>query len=235
MKVIKGYRFVNGNLKSKHGKVKWELGKWNKLDNGEPLQLCQNGFHASQRPTDSLNYIFGTRWFECEARGEILKDIDKFCATEMRLVREIPTKVIRQFAIDCAWRVLHIFEEKYPDDKRPRKALEAAQVYLNNPTKVNKDKLDAAGDARAARAAWDAAWAARDAAWAARDARAARAAWDAAWAAGAAWDARAAARDAAGTAAWAAGDAARDAGDAGDAEIKWQNKHLINLIRKQAK
>ena len=188
MKVIKGYRFVNGNLKSKHGKVKWELGKWNKLDNGEPLQLCQNGFHASQRPIDSLNYIFGTRWFECEARGEILKDIDKFCATEMRLVREIPTKVIRQFAIDCAWRVLHIFEEKYPDDKRPRKALEAAQVYLNNPTKVNKDKL------AAARAAW-----------------------------------------AAGDAAWAAGAAARAAWAAGDAEIKWQNKHLINLIRKQAK
>ena len=213
MKVIKGYRFVNGNLKSKHGKVKWELGKWNKLDNGEPLQLCQNGFHASQRPIDSLNYIFGTRWFECEARGEILKDIDKFCATEMRLVREIPTKVIRQFAIDCAWRVLHIFEEKYPDDKRPRKALEAAQVYLNNPTKVNKDKLDAAGDA-----AWAAGDAARAATWAA--ARAAT------WAAGAA--AWAAAR----AAAWAAGDAARAAGDA---EIKWQNKHLINLIRKQAK
>ena len=199
---MKGYRFVTDDLKSEHGKVKWEIGKWNKLDNERQLRLCSNGFHASQKPLDSLNYNFGTRWFECEARGTILKGDDKFCATEMRLLKEIPNKVIQQFAIDCAYRVLPIYEKDYPEDARPRKALEAAQIYLDNPTKKNKDKLAAA----------------RAVAWAAARAAGA-AARDAAWAA-----AGAAARDAAGDAAWAAGAAARDA------ECKWQNGHLLNLI-----
>ena len=154
---MKGYRFVTDALKSERGDTQWMIGKWQKRK-GE-LSLCCNGFHASQKPIDSLSYIFGTRWFECEARGQILKDTDKFCASEMRIVKEIPNKVIQQFAIDCAWRVLHIFEEGYPDDKRPRQALEAVRAYLKFPTQENLDKLTAACDAARA-AACDAARAA---------------------------------------------------------------------------
>jgi len=107
-----------------------------------------------------------------------------------------------QYAIYAAELVLHLFESKYPDDKRPRLAIEAAKKCL--------DCLgNAAETARAARAAGDAAWAAGAAA---RDAGAAWAAWAAGDAArAAAWAAEAAARDAARDAAWAAGDAARAA------------------------
>ena len=218
---IKGYRFVTDDLKSQHGDIQWVIGKWQKCK-GE-LALCENGFHASEKPIDSLNYLFGTRWFECEVRGEILKDTDKFCASEMRLMREIPKKVIQQFAIDCAYHVLQILEDEYPDDKRPRQALRAAKAYLKSPTEENLERLNAAWavayTADAARAAaWDAARAA---------------AWAAAWAAtrAAAW---AATRDAAWAAAWDAARAAADAADAAKgAEIKWQNRHLLNLIRKE--
>ena len=86
-----------------------------------------------------------------------------------------------RYAIFSARSVLKIYEDKYPDDFRPRRAIEAAESYVV--------AGDAAGDA-----AWEAAGnAAGNAARAARDA--ARAAWEAAW-------------DAAGDAAWAAGDAA---------------------------
>ena len=173
---MKGYRFVTDDLKSQHGNTQWQIGKWQKCKG--KLSLCHNGFHASQKPIDSLNYIFGTRWFECEAQGEILKDTDKVCASEMRIVKEIPNKVIQQFAIDCAWRVLHIFEERYPGDKRPRQAIEAARAYLKFPTQENLATLAATGTA--------AGTAARAAAW----------------------------------------------GAAGDAERKWQNRHLLNLIKK---
>ena len=237
---MKGYRFVTDSLKSYYGQTQWIIGKWRKCK-GE-LSLCHNGFHASQKPIDSLSYVTGTRWFECEARGQILKDTDKFCASEMRIVKEIPNKVIQRFAIDCAWRVLHKFEEKYPDDKRPRQAIEAARAYLKSPTEENLAAEAAWAAARAA--AWDAAeaaWDAAEAAWAAAGGAAwdaAEGAWDAAeaaWAAaggaagGAAWAAaraaaRAAAWDAAGGAGWAAG---------WDAELKWQNRHLQNLIRKE--
>jgi hypothetical protein len=95
-------------------------------------------------------------------------------------------KEIRLFSADCAESVLHIYEKRYPNDDRPRKAIQAARDYANGV--IGKDELAAAGDA-----AWAAAWAAGDAAGdAARDAARA-AAGDAAWAA---------ARDAAGKAKW---------------------------------
>jgi len=46
-------------------------------------------------------------------------------------------------AIQCAERVLFIWEEKFPDDNRPRKAIEAAKAYLANPTKENKKAASA--------------------------------------------------------------------------------------------
>lgn len=36
----------------------------------------------------------------------------------------------QQVAIGCAWIVLEIFENKYPNDDRPRKAIIAAEQYL---------------------------------------------------------------------------------------------------------
>ena len=84
----------------------------------------------------------------------------------------------RHLAIKIAEVVLPIFEEEYPEDNRPRKAIEAARLYLAG--EIGIEELEATW------AAW-AAWAARAAAAAARaagTARAARAAAAAARAAG---------------------------------------------------
>jgi hypothetical protein len=107
-----------------------------------------------------------------------------------------------KYAVFAAKKVLSIFEEKYPDDKRPRKAIEAAAKCIKNNTKKNRDAASAA-NAAAYAAAYDAADAnaAAYAAYAAYDAAAAYAAY-------AAYDAAAAyAADA--NAAYAAYDAAR--------------------------
>ena len=90
-------------------------------------------------------------------------------------------KEIRLFAADCAEMVLPIYEKDYPDDKRPRLAIQAARDYANG--LITLEQLTSASDAAAA--AWGAA---RDAAAAARAAALA-----AAW--GAAAAARGAARD----------------------------------------
>ena len=69
--------------------------------------------------------------------------------------------IAREFACQCAEHTLHFFEERYPNDKRPRAAIDAAR-------KTIADKSKRAAAARYA--AWDAAWdAARDAAWAAEN------------------------------------------------------------------
>ena len=110
-------------------------------------------------------------------------------------LRTLPNdcKEVRLFSCDIAEQVLHFFEDKYPKDKRPRLAIEAARKYTSG--EISSNDLAAAEaaarDARdAARAAWADAEAAAEAA--ARDAwAAARAAWAAAMAArdvsGAAW------------------------------------------------
>jgi hypothetical protein len=59
-----------------------------------------------------------------------------------------------QFAIYCAELALPIFEGKYPDDKRPRRAIQTAKAWLKKPNQ--KNRVIAANAAEAARdwAAW---------------------------------------------------------------------------------
>lgn len=64
-----------------------------------------------------------------------------------------------RMAIFDAKQVLDIFEEKYPEDKRPRKAIAALKKYLRNPNRENKNAAAAA--VRDAAAAADAAYAAK--------------------------------------------------------------------------
>jgi len=209
---VKCFRFVTENLKSQSGDIQWIPGEWVKHEG--PLSLCKSGLHASRDPLDSLNYVYGDRWYLAEARGKIVENKDKFCASEMRIVKEIPLTVIQRFAIDCAERMLKSFEEKYPEDRRPREAIEAARRCLEDPTEENRS---------AARlAAWSAAWlTAGLAAGSAAESAARLAAWLTAWSA-----AESAARLAAWSAAWLTAGLA-----AWSAEKKWQRSHLKKLIK----
>jgi hypothetical protein len=60
---------------------------------------------------------------------------------------------IRLFACDCAEMVLPIYEKKYPNDNRPRQAIEVSKMYADG--KATLEELAAARDAAgdAARAA----------------------------------------------------------------------------------
>jgi len=130
----------------------------------------------------------------------------------LRCTTEPSENIIIELACRCAEHTLHFYEDKYPDDKRPRLAIEAARVCI----------ADKGAAARAARAAAGAA------AGAARDAAGDAAAWAAAGAAAraaAAGAAAGAARDAAGAAAWAAAGAAARA-----AERKWQIRTFLELL-----
>jgi Immunity protein Imm5 len=139
----------------------------------------------------------------------------------------------RQFSILCASHTLHIFEDVYPNDKRPRLAIRAAKNYLKG--RINDSKLNAARSA-----AWSAArGAAESAAWSAARGAAESAAESAAWSA-----ARGAAESAAESAVWSAvwiapwsapesatESAARVAAEsAAQKESKWQADALRTLI-----
>ncbi len=49
----------------------------------------------------------------------------------VELVRKTDHKTLAAWAIDCAERVLQYFEEKYPEDHRPRNAIETLQTWIN--------------------------------------------------------------------------------------------------------
>ena len=46
----------------------------------------------------------------------------------MGFFRSTDKNKFRFFAADCAESVLHLFEKRYPNDSRPRKAIEAARA-----------------------------------------------------------------------------------------------------------
>jgi len=98
------------------------------------------------------------------------------------IVRIMEYKQYAAYAIFAAEQVINIYEKKYPENKRPREAIEAAKKCVKDPSDDNK-KAAAAAYAAAYAAAADAAYAA--AAVAAAYAAAAAAYADAAYAAAA--------------------------------------------------
>jgi len=62
-----------------------------------------------------------------------------------------------RLAVFCARHVLPLFEAKHPNDRRPRKAIEAAEAWCDEPTEVNRLKAIGARGVAAAAYADDAA------------------------------------------------------------------------------
>ncbi len=188
METTRCYRFVKDDLSSEHGNVSWKISEWNQV--GGAMVCCSTGLHATLTPRDSLRNVFGQRWFVSEARGNIARRGNKFSASEMRLVQEIPKEVLQRFAARCARDCLSYFESKLPEDKRLRDCIQATEDYLDGKTKVDEliVKRDAAAAAVGASGSADAARAAASAIAAAYAAHVAAAPWaaDGAAAAGAA-------------------------------------------------
>jgi len=169
MKTEIRYKFLNGN-ESKHGEHKWRLNKWYKIDGD--LEICVNGFHCSKYIPDALCYVQGDTLAFVEVRGESIITDNKECWSEMRVIKRYKWKKEHsiKLAIFSARLCLSAFEEVYPDDVRPRKAIEAAEICVENPTEGNLQAARSAAESAAWSAAESAESAARSAAMSARSA-----------------------------------------------------------------
>ena len=71
----------------------------------------------------------------------------------IELLRKTDHKTLAIWAIDCAERVLPYFEKKYPEDHRPRQAIETLQAWINTGVfkmaVIRKASLDSHAAARA--------------------------------------------------------------------------------------
>jgi hypothetical protein len=96
------------------------------------------------------------------------------------IVRIMSYKQYVSYAVFAAEQVIEIYEKEYPDDKRPREAIEAAKKCIDNPTEENRNAsaytaasaYATAAYTSAASAATAAAYAAANAAYAANAASA---------------------------------------------------------------
>ena len=110
----------------------------------------------------------GVDWFEKQSNHTLIAlakaaiNGNKFQYANWAIVRLMSHKQKVKYALFAAEQVLDIFEKKYPEDDRPRKAIEAAKAWLKNPCKET-----AYAAANAADAAANAAYAAANAAYAA--------------------------------------------------------------------
>ena len=138
-------------MKSSHGSIKWKKGKWFIEDN---ISICNRGFHASENVIHAMGYVSCEVLAKVEVRGEVIRQDDKQVWSEMRIVEayEWTKEDSVNLAIYAAELVIDIYEKKYPNDDRPRKAIEAAEAYLKNPSADAAYAADAAADAARAAA-----------------------------------------------------------------------------------
>ena len=81
-----------------------------------------------------------------------MSDADELLA---QLLSSKDRKVLAVWAADCAEHVLPLFEEKYPEDDRPSKAIEAARAWVRGEIRVGEARKAALGAHAAARTATD--------------------------------------------------------------------------------
>lgn len=123
------YKALKKGLESKHGKHKWKVGKWYKIEGG--LSMCDNGFHASENIIDAMKYVKMECLAKVEVRGANLKHGDKQCWSEMRVVK--------------TW--------KWEKEDSVRLSIYSASLVLKNFEAVNAARTAAVNAARTASAA----------------------------------------------------------------------------------
>ena len=163
---MKYYKVLDKQQRSCNGgKGRWKPNKWKPEIKGQ-LIPCSVGYHLC-RKKDLIDWLNEEIWI-AKGRGKKIVCNDKVVFSQARILKKLDNwneRTARLFACDCAEHNLKYYEKEYPQDSRPRNAIEVARKYaLGKATEKELDAARAAAWAAAQAAAWDAA---RDAAWAA--------------------------------------------------------------------
>ena len=105
----------------------------------------------------------GVYWFRAQNESDPFKVLESLASGDhwswcnWLLTRLMTHKQKVQLAVFAAEQVIQFFEKKYPNDDRPRKAIEAAKEWIKDPSEETKGKAVEARRAAYADAATDAA------------------------------------------------------------------------------
>jgi len=177
---------------------------------------CQDGFEW---------FVEQGKEFESVKLIDLLIKENQLDWANWLIVRVMNYSQYVSYAVFAAEQVIENYEKEFPDDKRPRTAIESAKKCIKNPSDENKKEAARAANSAVDSASWAADWAAS---------RAADSASLSAWSADRAADwAASRAADSASLSAWSASSAARaTARAAGWAKIlKKILKYGIGLLK----
>ena len=133
----------NNKIKSANGDCTWKLKEWKHEDK---LDMCNHGFHCSKKIYEAFDYVQGEILAKVEVKGKFESQDDKEVYTDMRLLKTYKWQKKDSVALSiyAAELCLKNYEKVYPNDKRPREAIEAAKKWLKNPTPENESAAESA-------------------------------------------------------------------------------------------
>ena len=161
--MTKRWKFLRKGFKSDRGNTKWKIGEWSKPIKN--LEMCQSGYHCSKEIYQAFSYVQGEilALVECKGKHESQEDKETWETMEIIKAYKWQKKDSVALSIYAAELCIDNFEKKYPEDKKPREAIEAAKKFLKYPTKANRSAAWSAAESAAESAAWSARFAAESA------------------------------------------------------------------------
>ena len=121
----------------------------NKIKNANQMKTITKTFLEKHNACESgMDFVIKNKMIGLNPKDFILELHEKNHNdwANWLIVQLLTRKQKIQFAIFAAEQVIDIFEKKYPDNDKPRKAIEAAKLVLKSDTKKNRDDADAAAD-----------------------------------------------------------------------------------------
>lgn len=128
MKSYKSLKLTKGELLSCDDNHSWKIGKW--YEENSTLNYSV-GFHANENLINALRVGCGDVIALVECDGDHIASGDGQRWQRMRILEAYRWTRLDSvsLAIFCAEFVINLFEKRYPEDKRPRLAIDAARRY----------------------------------------------------------------------------------------------------------
>lgn len=139
------YHWLKDDMSAGRGNEKpWSVGEERTYKGRRPIKLCERGYHSSPTLFDALQYAPGNVACLVEVSEPITKDETKSASKTRKLLAAVNVeRELRQFAIDCAERILLAERDNGREpDVRSWAAIEAARAYLRG--EITPEELSAA-------------------------------------------------------------------------------------------
>ena len=120
------------------------------------MKITDEFLHKHEACSSSLKYVKANNYIGLEAGIFIKKLIEEKRLSDANwlITRCLSKKNKVKYAVFAAEQVLHIYEKQYPNDNRPRKAIEPAKKFIaSSYDAYAAAAADAAADAASAAAA----------------------------------------------------------------------------------